>query len=65
MKQVNLRIEDELLERVDRHRGAVPRNTWILQALRQSLQGPAFPGFGPSYSNPEKGAPGVPEAEPT
>lgn len=37
MKQVPLRLEDELLERVERARGDVPRERWIRRVIEKEL----------------------------
>lgn len=36
--QVNLRLDDALLERVDEARGGVPRNAWIRGAVERALE---------------------------
>ena len=37
MRQVNFRLPDEMLERVEKARGAVPRNRWLRLAVEQAL----------------------------
>ncbi len=42
MKQVNLRLDDELYARVEEARGQVPRERWLRQAVEQVLDAPAM-----------------------
>jgi hypothetical protein len=37
MKQVNLRLSEDLVARIDEVRGDVPRNTWLLRAAELRL----------------------------
>lgn len=37
MKQHNLRISDELMEQIDRERGLIPRNRWLVDLLEGHL----------------------------
>lgn len=37
LKQVGLRLEDELIERIDRARGSVARGQWIAQVCEDAL----------------------------
>jgi hypothetical protein len=37
MRQINLRVDEELLERLDAARGGVPRNVWVRRAVEAAL----------------------------
>ena len=37
MKQINLRLDEGLLARVDRKRELIPRNAWIVRCLETTL----------------------------
>jgi hypothetical protein len=39
MKQIKVRLDEELAERIDSVRGEVPRERWIRAALRAALAG--------------------------
>lgn len=45
MKQVNLRLDDELLARIDEARGDVPRERWLRAAALLRLDGPPGPTY--------------------
>ncbi len=43
MKQITLRLPDELFEAVEKQRGLVPRETWIKDKLAVVTGGPVPP----------------------
>lgn len=51
-KQINLRLDDSLLARIDEERGLIPRNAWIVSKLigtepiKQAFSEPIVPLLG-------------------
>lgn len=50
-KQINLRLDEDFLAQLDTARGLVPRNVWIVAAIKQALGQNVYDGLtetGPS-----------------
>lgn len=61
MRQHSLRLDDELMQAVDSKRGLIPRNTWIVAAIKVALGESIYDGLTDTGPGPQK--PRVPETE--